>query len=281
MANKLLLKAQRNEITEHEIYKNLARYAKGKNKEVLKHIANDEMKHYKIIKKITKKEVKPKKWRIYLYSCIARIFGLTFGLRLMERGEHYAQQAYRMTKHKKAAQLLKEEQKHEQEILAMLKDKRLEYAGNFVLGLNDALIELTGALTGFTITLQNPNLIAATGFITGFAGSLSMAASGYLQSREEKAKEPIVGGFFTGIAYFATTLLLIAPFIIMEQPYNALIATIITAVIVVMGYTFYISVAKRLSFKKRFFEMAALSGSVIIISLIVGWFIRAYLGVEA
>ena len=40
----------------------------------------------------------------------------------------------------------------------MLDEERLRYIGSVVLGLNDALIELTGALAGLTLALQNTQL---------------------------------------------------------------------------------------------------------------------------
>jgi len=49
------LKAQRNEITEHAIYKKLARKDK-KNGALLERIADDEMGHYNVWKAITKRE---------------------------------------------------------------------------------------------------------------------------------------------------------------------------------------------------------------------------------
>jgi len=44
---------------------------------------------------------------------------------------------------------VKEEDEHEHKLIAMLKEKKLNYMGSIVLGLSDALVELTGALAGF------------------------------------------------------------------------------------------------------------------------------------
>ena len=52
-----------------------------------------------------------------------------------------------------------------------------------VLGLNDALVELTGTLAGLTFALANARLVALAGIITGIAATLSMAASNYLAER--------------------------------------------------------------------------------------------------
>lgn len=62
----------------------------------------------------------------------------------------------------------------------MIKEEKIGYVGSMVLGLNDALVELTGVLAGLTFTLQNTRLIGTAGLITGVAAALSMASSEYL-----------------------------------------------------------------------------------------------------
>ena len=48
-----ILTAQKNEITEYFVYKKLSEsIKKAENKEVLKHISNDELKHYNFWKKL-------------------------------------------------------------------------------------------------------------------------------------------------------------------------------------------------------------------------------------
>src|SRR3989304_527579 len=76
-----------------------------------------------------------------------------------------------------AATYQEEENLHEEKLIDMLDEERLQYAGSVVLGLNDALVELTGALAGLTLALQNVKLIALSGLIPGIAASMSMAES--------------------------------------------------------------------------------------------------------
>lgn len=47
-----------------------------------------------------------------------------------------------------------EEEVHEKSLIALINEERLEYMGSVVLGLNDALVEFTGALAGFTLALK-------------------------------------------------------------------------------------------------------------------------------
>lgn len=88
-AERIILAAQKNEITEHVIYYKLARMTREPNyKEILKHISDDKLRHYEFWRKYTNKDVKSGK---------PKIFGMTFEVKLMERGEEKAQIAYSST----------------------------------------------------------------------------------------------------------------------------------------------------------------------------------------
>jgi VIT1/CCC1 family predicted Fe2+/Mn2+ transporter len=201
----------------------------------------------------------------------------------MERGEENAQSNYSQLigKIPEIDNWIHDEEIHEQQLLAMLDEERLRYAGSVVLGLNDALVELTGALAGLTLALQNVNLIALSGLITGIAASLSMAASEYLATRSEKTeKHPVRAALYTGIAYIITVALLILPYLLLQNEFIALAIALTVGVIIIAVFNYYISVAKDEPFRRSFFEMAGLSLGVATISFIIGYFIRQWLGVE-
>jgi len=278
-----ILKAQRNEITEHHIYGKLAQSVQEKkNKEVLKKISGDELKHYEIWKGYTKEEVKPSKWKILKFFWIAKIFGLTFGLKLMENGELGAQVNYgAMSDYvKDAKKIAREEDIHEKALIDMIEEEKLDYVGSIVLGLNDALVELTGALAGLTFALQNTRLIALAGLITGIAASFSMAASEYLSQKAEGNESPLKSSVYTGIAYIITVVLLILPYLIFNHFMICLAGTLTIAILIIFFFNYYISVAKDLNFKERFFEMAFISLGVSAITFLIGVLIRQFLGIE-
>lgn len=272
------------EITEHEIYSRLARRLPlGGNREVLERIAADELRHATDWQKLTGKDVAPRRLWVWLYTWIARIFGLTFGLKLMERGEERVQRGYGelMGVVPGIEAWIRDEEDHEAKLLGMLDEERLHYAGSVVLGLNDALVELTGALAGLTLALQNTRLIAVAGLITGIAASLSMAASEYLSTRAEGTeKHPLRAAVYTGIAYIVTVVLLVLPYFLFESYYLDLALTLAVALIIIAVFNFYIAVAKDEPFGRRFLEMAALSFSVAALSFGVGFAARHLLGVE-
>ncbi|MDD5614179.1 MAG: VIT1/CCC1 transporter family protein [Candidatus Omnitrophica bacterium] len=279
-----ILKAQRNEITEHVIYEKLAGYIKNKtNRDILKKISQDELRHFEFFKAFTKEDVCPDRIKIFIYVFISRIFGLTFGIKLMERGEDLAQNSYQQFKKHipDIENIIQDEDKHENYLIGLLDEERLKYISSVVLGLNDALVELTGVLAGLTLALQNTRLIAIVGFITGIAASMSMAASEYLSTKQEDTgKNPLKASVYTGIAYVATVIFLIVPYFVFKNIFAALGFVVTNALLIVLLFTFYISVAKDLSFKKRFFEMAALSVSIALINFFIGLLIRKFFGID-
>jgi VIT1/CCC1 family predicted Fe2+/Mn2+ transporter len=279
-----LLAAQQNEITEHHIYTRLASTLPDpENRKVMEQIAADELHHYNEWKKYTGQDVQQNRLMMWFYYLVSRVFGFTFGIKLMEKGEDSAQVNYaEIARHiPEAAVIQQDETRHEEQLIGMLDEERLRYAGSVVLGLNDALVELTGALAGLTLALQNVQLIALTGLITGLAASLSMGASEYLSVRtEETNKQPLRAAIYTGIAYVVTVVLLILPYLLIENYYLDLAISLTTAVLIIAVFNYYISVAKGEPFRRRFLEMASLSLGVAALSFGIGYLIRILLGVD-
>jgi len=279
-----MLSFQRSEITEHFIYLRLAAIQKNeKNKAVLERIAADELRHYQIWRKHTGQEVAPCRFTVAKYVFIARFLGLTFGLKLMEAGEGKAEDAYRAIAPgvMEASAIAADEDAHEHELLDMIDEEGLKYVGSVVLGLNDALVELTGALAGLTFALGNARVVATAGAITGIAAALSMAASEFLSTKSESdGKDPFKASIYTGIAYILTVTLLILPYLVLQNLPVSLGWMLVNAVLIIYTFTFYIAVAKDLDFRKRFFEMVSISLGVAGLSFLIGLGVRALLHIE-
>lgn len=279
-----LLTYQKNEITEHHIYTKLAAAVKSpENRRVLEKIAAEELRHYKYWHKYTKQNVAPDRLKIWQYYLISRVLGFTFGVKLMERGEENAQESYAglSAEVPGATAIAQDEHEHEEALLALLDEEMLRYIGSIVLGLNDALVELTGALAGLTLALQNTKLIALTGSITGIAAALSMGASEYLSTKsEDTVKEPFRASVYTGGAYIITVLILILPYLVFNNFYVCLTFTMIAAILIIAFFNYYISVARDEPFKSRFLEMAGLSLGVAAFSFLIGFVLRAFFGID-
>ncbi len=279
----ILLALQKGEITEYHIYQKIAAAQKDPhNREVLDRIASQELGHYLVWKRYTRQDVAPATLHIWFYYLIARVFGMTFAVKLMEGVEKRAQvNDLGLTDQiPESREILVNEENHERELIALINEERLKYVGSVVLGLNDALIEFTGTLAGLTFAIQNSQIIAVAGLITGVAATLSMGASEYLSQRsDEGPANPITASAYTGAAYIATVALLILPYLVLKSPYHALIFTLTGAVLIIVLFTFYISVAKDLPFWKRLGEMILISLGIAGISFIIGILIRTVLNV--
>ena len=280
---KAVLTAQKNEITEHFIYEKLSQSIKDPhNKKILKRISSDELKHHNFWKKYTHEDVKPDKFKLWKYFFISRILGITFGIKLMERGEEKAQVTYEKISEfvPDAKSIVKDEDEHEKQLINLIDEERLKYIGSMVLGLNDALVELTGTLAGLTFALQNTRLISMAGLITGVAASLSMSSSEYFSTKSEGAQNPFKASVYTGSAYVLTVLFLIFPYLLFTNFYFCLGFTILNAVIVIFIFTFYVSVARDISFRKRFFEMTIISLGIAALTFCVGFLIRILFNID-
>jgi VIT1/CCC1 family predicted Fe2+/Mn2+ transporter len=265
------------------VYRNFSRSAKGKNKQVLETISNDELKHYNIFKKISGIDVSPDWIKVFWYSVMGAIFGITFASKLMENGESKAQYNYGKAKKmvKNIGGIIKDEEKHEKALIAIIEEEKLGYISSMVLGLNDAIVELTGALAGFTFALQNTKVIGTAGFITGVAAALSMAAAEYLsQKSEDTGRSPLKAAFYTGLVYFIVVILLVAPYFLVGSYYTALGLTLIGVIIVILVFSFFVSVVQDTKFSNIFWEMVIICLGVSLIAFLIGLGARQLLHIQ-
>lgn len=218
------------------------------------------------------------------YALIARVFGFTFAVKLMERGEANAQLSYEALAREvpEALAIREDEEAHEAALLDMLDEERLAYVGSMVLGMNDAMVEMTGTLAGLTLAMQNTQLIALSGLITGIAATLSMASSEFLSSKSEGRPDALKSATYTGVAYLVTVALLILPYLLFDASHYlwALGTMILIVLAILVVFNYYLSVAQDLSFKKRFGQMAGISLGVAALSFVIGILVKQFLGVD-
>lgn len=280
----VLLRLQRNDHTQRLIYLELAeRTNNHDNAPTLEEIAESQQARERMWQQYTGQEVRPDRFRMRRYLILAKLLGLTFAVRLLERREAQNQDLYaRVANEIPEAQRMvesKSDQKHR--LIDQVDEERLAYAGSMVLGLNDALVELTGALAGLTLALRDTNLIGASGLITGIAASMSMAASQYLSVQaEENDQSPLKASIHTGVSYILAVALLIVPYLLIAHYLTALGIALIIAVVIILAFTYYLSVARDLSFRHRFLEMAGISLGVAALSFVIGYGVRILFGLE-
>lgn len=156
------------------------------------------------------------------------------------------------------------------------------YISAIVLGMNDALVEITGALAGFTMALNNNSVIAIAGLITGVAATLSMAASEFLsqEAASKKDNKSWDAAICTGIAYMLTVAILLLPFFICAEPYPAMGLCLFFAAIIILCFTYTESRINHTNFPHTFFRMVTISFTVAAISFGMSWCAKVWWGIK-
>lgn len=283
---KELLASQRDEITSYILYKKVAEKTGNEhNRKILSDIADTELQHYNFLKTYSHHDVKPARVKMYFFVFLAYVFGLTFAFKYFEYGEAKAIEGYKaMVKcYPGVASFIADEEAHEQAMIDILQERKLDYVGSIVLGLNDALVEFTGALAGYTFAMRDSRLIGIIGLITGVAASLSMASSEYFSKKndgESEGGKALPASIYTGVAYIITVVLLVLPFFLVSNYFAALIISVAIAILVIFFFNFYISIVRSYKFWPRFFTMAGISLGVAAVSFVIGLLIRIAFDVE-
>lgn len=279
-----LRRMQQGEVDSHAIYLRVARTVKDANRPILERIAADEIGHAHVWEAYTKNGCSPRRLRVRFYSALAWLFGFTFTIKLLESGEVADQEVYAKLESEvpEVAKVRADEARHEQELIGMLDEERLKFVGSMVLGMNDALVELTGALAGFTFALRDTRLVALAGLITGISATLSMTSSSYLSAKADEDPDALKSSIYTGTMYLVTVALMVLPYLLLpsSMAFCALGSMFAVVVAIIAGFNFYISVAKGLDFRKRFLEMLVLCIVVTCVSFAIGSVVKHFLGID-
>ncbi len=278
-------KAQCDEETGALLYAYMARRERNpENRRVLEQMAQDELRHAGVWRSITGRGTPPRRGYLFIMKLITRLLGFTFVVKTLQKAERINGSAYEAMQRQlpQAAAMLADERRHEQTLYAMLDEERLHYVGAMMLGLNDALVELTGAIAGVTFALANTRLVALTGIITGISATLSMAASNYLAERADGNAKALKSSLYTGAAYLVTVILLVLPYLLLPSHlYAAAFAIMLATVLaIILFFNFYLAVAREEPFFKRFLEMATISLSVAVVSFLIGLAAKQLLGID-
>ena len=281
----LMLEFQKDELTSSLIYDNFAQKVKDeKNRKVLKKIAYEESQHALIWKQYTQKDVKPNMFKVWWYKILLYILGYTFVVKSLEAHEYEGVEGLNQLKEEipEVEHIIAQELAHEKKLINMLDEERLNYIGAMVLGLNDALVELTGTIAGLTFVLMNTTLIAMAGIITGISATLSMAASNYLAERADGNPNALKASFYTGIAYLITVVFLVLPYLLLPENmfFVALLLMIATVIFLVFIFNYYIAVVKSEKFLPKFVEMSGISLSVAVIAFLIGLAAKMFFGID-
>lgn len=278
------------EYREYAIYKEMLKGERDQSfREILENLVRQEYAHYQFWSTLAgNKNYSVRAFEILLYKLMRKVLGLTFTLKFIEGSEKVAIRAYNEylktvrdeRVRGKIQEIIGHEEEHERKIISTIKEERVEFISSIILGVNDGLIELTGALVGFALALRKPDLVALTGFITGLAASLSMASSAYMQAQYEEGKSALKAAGYTGVAYITVVCFLILPYVLIPKIYFDIPIMLAIAFVIIAGVSYYTSVVFERVFLRQLVEMVFFSLGVSSITFLIGMFLRKTFNIE-
>lgn len=160
-----------------------------------------------------------------------------------------------------------------------MQSKNNQFTSSLVLGMHDALVEISGTIAGLTFAFTDRKIIIMTASIAAVAASLSMATANYQAQRSEYNPNAFRAALYTGIMYVATSAILILPFAVVPNRFWALGMMAIMAVLIIFGFNCSIGFLTRRPFIPRFLEMLGIYAGVSIASFAIGTAAKYFMGI--
>ncbi len=292
------------EMFHYDVLKRLAKMETDDNlKPLLERLSDLEMKHSLMWKRIVRaSDYKPlyRKNPLVIDSIalIRKIFGLEMTIKIMEYGEmskevELDRDLKKLNLNKRELAAVKRIRGSEEKEEDPLKDKLLKYSEilnnirSIILGMNDGLVEILGAVAGFAVALRVPSVIIVAGLITAIAGTLSMTGGSYLSIEYEKSLyktkksgSATSAAFYTGVAYIIGSLFPLLPFILGLNGYYAIAISVIITGIVLGIVSTIISIVSDTGIRRRIFRTLLISLGIVAVTITLGIYARAVLHIN-
>lgn len=191
------------EMNDYITYHTLARHiGDGRLKQLLDRVAHMERGHAKFWERLLRQrgeqvpQPRPRRWRLFVLRQLLHIVSPSLLITLLELGEVSAAQTYfRLWRegHLSARErevlhdIILDELEHEATFHKEAQGPAVNNVRDFVLGMNDGLVEILGAVTGLSAAYPgNPLVVAVSGLIVGVAGALSMGIGAFISVRSQR-----------------------------------------------------------------------------------------------
>ena len=197
--------------------------------------------------------------------------------------------------------ILMDEIKHEDVLVTTLTDRKInaEQIRNIFLGLNDGLVEILGAISGFFGAFSNPATVLMAASTTAVAGALSMGAGAFLalnSEREVKAitalkkhfigevsnetdmpEQPVRAALVVGGSYFFGALVPVLPVVFGAQDVGL---SILTAGIVIVLVSMTLAFLSGMSVMRRITLNLAIVSVAVVTTYLIGLLAKTVWGIS-
>jgi len=283
------------EYGDYAIYKYLAESHQGENfrnhrrklGEVFGKLSETEYKHYQFWKKYSPSTVpKVSKLKLYGIVVIEALLGATFAIKFLERHEKTSLKQVRTVEkyipeedRPQFDEMVKDEQEHEVDLAAQVQGSFIKYMSFIVLGLADAIVEISGIHAGSLGVYKSTELTGLAGIIAGAAASMAMASAAYAQAKQGFQGSAKISAVMTGVSYFINAVCLAAPYFLTKNAIEAMSVSLFIATIVLAGTSYYNSIISGSQFVRDFVELAGIMYGATIALYLFGEAMRVLIGI--
>ncbi len=301
-----------NELFDLTLYRRFAKFASGETAAMLDELIEVETRHLKFWQDFFKLPLDKLNWarrfKLSNFVFFARVFG--------ERGIHLLIEAieihgirnylsvWEIYKNQPLGEavrgILNDEFIHEEKIVSIATTRRIhpERVRDIFLGLNDGLVEIVGAASGFFAAFQTASAVLIAGFTVAIAGSISMAAGAFgavssqheiedirarrkrfLGEKTEEAEQssPYVSGAVVGISYFIGSTVPILPVFFGGKN---LFFSVVIAMAVAVVISYFLAFVSGMSVAKRITTNIVIIAIAVSITYTIGLLAKNVLGVS-
>jgi len=278
------------EYNDYITYKSLAEMENDEvRRRILSNLSTKEYEHYTFWLQLSGyKPNPPSRIRIRLIMMFRRLLGLVFIARLLERHERSVIKWYRelytilpAKERETLFHIIREEEEHEKMLIGEIEETIVKYLGYIVLGLADAIIEISGVHAGFLGATSVTLLAGVAGLVVGFAASISMAVAAYLQAKQAPTIVPLKAAILTGITYILTVILQALPFFLTTDILNAFAVSIIISITLLAGFTYYGAVIRDIDSRREIATNIALTLGTATATYVFGDLLSSWLGIKS
>jgi len=301
-----------NELFDLALYKRLLPLSKGGTAKMLKDLIEAETRHAKFWQDFFDIKISRlgllRRLKLFNFVLFCRIFGEK-GIHLIIEAieihgiRHYLHvwEIYKKDPLGEAVRVvLNDEFIHEDEIVSTASSRRIhpERVRDIFLGLNDGLVEVIGAVSGFFAAFHTASAVFVAGFTVAIAGSISMAAGAFaavssqhemedIQAKRkrflgEKTEEgenssPYISAAVVGVSYFLGATVPILPVFFGE---NSIFVSILIALVIAVLISYFLAFVSGMSIAKRIVTNIVIIAIAVAVTYAMGIIARDVFGVK-
>ena len=249
---------------------------------VLTELSATEHGHYEFWRRyVPGEEPKLGKLKLYWILFLRRFFGLTFATRYLDRHESKVVKEYQdlerlipESDRPAYVAMVEDEREHEKAFALKVESSAVRYISFVVLGLADALFEISGIHAGSLGLFNVTELAGLAGIIAGGSASIAMAAAAFAQAKQGFKGSARLSAVYTGVSYFITAVFLATPYFLTSVMTVALGVSLAVAMVILVVTTWYSIVIQQKPFLRDFLENVGILFAATVILYLLGSIVK-------